>query len=131
MSRRQLYHLWDFLSRIASAVPPIAVAMYYYPVWVQRGSKPTISGSLVLVAFIASVPFLDKIRNLFRFITNASMPMLWLVGTGVAYVLMNVADQMFAICIGGLAGSAISALICLKRNQYAPQPPEVTPEKKE
>ncbi len=124
MSRRQLYHLWDFLSRIAGAVPPIAVAMYYYPIWIRSGSKPMVSGSLILVAFIASIPFLDKVKNLMHFITNASMPILWLIGTGVSYVLMNVADQMFAICIGGLVGSAISALICLKRNRYAPEKTE-------
>lgn len=125
MSRRQLYHLWDFLSRIAGAVPPIAVAMYYYPIWIRSGSKPMVSGSLILVAFIASIPFLDKVKNLMHFITNASMPVLWLIGTGVSYVLMNVADQMFAICIGGLVGSAISALICLKRNRYAEDKPTV------
>lgn len=119
MSRRQLFHLWDFISRIAGAVPPIVVAMYYYPVWIRSGSKPMISGSLVLVVFIASVPFFGKLKSLLHFLTNASMPVLWLIGAGVSYVLMNVADQMFAICIGGLVGSAVSALICLKRNQYA------------
>lgn len=118
MSKRQLYHLWDFISRIAGAIPPIAVACYYFPVWIRSGSRPVISGGLIVVALIASIPFFKKFKSAFEFITNASMPVLWAIGAVVSYVLMNISNQMFAICVGGLVGSAISALICIKRNKY-------------
>ena len=119
MSKRQLYHLWDFISRIVGAIPPVAVAMYCFPIWIQRGSRPVISGSLIVVVLIASIPFFKKFKSAFQFVLNASMPVLWTVGTVLSYILMNVSDQMFLICCGGLAGSALSAFVCLKRNQYA------------
>lgn len=119
MSRRQLYHLWDFVSRIVGAIPPVAVALYFFPVWIQSGSRPVISGMVVIIALIASIPFFRKFKSAFEFIANASMPTLWTIGAVVAYAFMNIANQLFAICIGGLAGSAISALICIQRNKYA------------
>lgn len=113
-----MYHLWDFISRIVGAIPPIAVAMYYFPIWIQSGSRPTVSGMLIVVALVASIPFFKKFKSAFEFIMNASMPVLWSVGAVISYILMNVSGQLFAICIGGLVGSALSALVCIKRNQY-------------
>ncbi len=119
MTKRQLYHLWDFVSRIVGALPPIAVACYCFPIWVRTGSKPVVSGGLVVVTLIASIPFYKKFKSMFEFVMNASMPVLWTIGAGIFYVLMNISGQMFAICIGGLVGSALSALVCMQRNRYA------------
>lgn len=121
MSRRQLYHLWDWISRIVGAIPPIAVALHYYPIWIKSGSSPTVSGTLIIVALIAAIPFFRKFKSAMNFIMNASMPVLWTLGAVVSYFLMHVSDQLFAICIGGLVGSVLSALICIIRNKYAEQ----------
>lgn len=119
MSRRQLYHLWDFISRIVSAIPPIAIAMYYFPVWVKNGSRPAISGMLLIVVLIASIPFFKKFKSFFEFISNASMPMLWTILAAINYVLMNISGELFTICCGGILGSALSSLVCIQRNKYA------------
>lgn len=118
MSNRQLYHFWDFISRIVGAIPPIAVAMYCFPIWIQSGSKPVISGTLIIVVLIASIPFFNKFKSILEFVTNASMPMLWTIGAVLSYILMNISQQMLLICCGGLFGSVLSALICIQRNKY-------------
>lgn len=127
MSDRVKYELWDILARFGAVLPPLGATLYFFPEWVQKSSGATFSGMLVVMALVLMIPFWRKIfSSLKNFtLTNASMPIFWLVFCGVFFALQHIVDRMIYIGIFGLIGSMISIVICIKRNQYRP-PTETT-----
>lgn len=114
------YEVWDILARIVSVIPPLGATVYFFPEWVKKSSSATWSGMIIVALLIMMIPMWTKMFSLAKnfTLTNASMPVFWMILCGIFYLMQSVADRMIYIGIAGLVGSLLSALVCIKRNKY-------------
>ena len=120
LSDKAKYEIWDILARIVAVIPPLGATVYFFPEWIKKSSGATWSGMIIVALLIMLIPMWTKFFSLAKdfTLTNASMPVFWLILCGIFYVMQSVADRMIYIGIFGLIGSLISAAVCIKRNQY-------------
>ena len=120
LSNKIKYELWDVLARIVSVIPPLITTVHFFPEWVKKSAGATWSGMIIIVALIIMIPLWKKLFAWAKefTLTNASMPIFWLIITGFCYLMQYIADKMICIGIAGLVGSLLSALICIRRNKY-------------
>lgn len=130
MSDKVKYEIWDILARLGAVLPPLGATLYFFPEWIQKSSGATFSGMLVVAGLVFMVPFWRKIfGSLKKFtLTNASMPIFWIVFCGVFFALQDIVYRMLYIGVAGFLGSLLSFAICIKRNQYRTRVAEVNVE---
>lgn len=133
MSNKVKYELWDIFARLGAVLPPLGATLYFFPEWVKKSSGATFSGMLVAMALVFMIPFWRKIFFLLKnfTLTNASMPVFWLLFCGMFFVLQHIVERMIYIGIFGLLGSMISIAICVKRNKYSPHGEMISNDRKD
>lgn len=121
MSNRVKYVLLDIAARLCAAVPPFLATMYFFPVWTKQSPHATLSGTVVAAFLICMVPFWKKIFDTAKnfSLTNASMPVFWLIIFGIFFALKEIVTQMIYISVWGIVGSLASAGLCALRNRYS------------
>lgn len=120
ISNKVIYEFWDVIARIVSIIPPLITTIYFFPEWVKKSASATWSGIIIVVALIIAIPLWKKVLSWLKnfTLTNASMPVFWLLVTGFCYLMQYVADKFICIGIAGLIGSLMSMGICVLRNKY-------------
>ena len=120
MSDKVKYHLLDIVARIGAVIPPLVTSLYFFPEWIRKSSGATFSGMALVVFLVLMIPMWRKVFDAIKGIrvTDASMPVFWIVFCGVLFVLRSIVDRMLYIGLAGLLGSMISAGICVARNKY-------------
>ena len=120
ISNKVKYEFWDVIARIVSIIPPLITTIYFFPEWVKKSASATWSGIIIVVALIIAIPLWKKVLSWLKnfTLTNASMPVFWLLVTGFCYLMQYVADKFICIGIAGLIGSLMSMGICVLRNKY-------------
>lgn len=124
ISNKLKYELWDVLARIVSVIPPLIATIYCFPEWVKKSATATWSGVIIFVILFLMIPMWKKIWEWGKHfsLTNASMPVFWLILTGFCYLMQYIADRMILIGVAGLVGSLLSAGVCIIRNKYKDEP---------
>ena len=133
ISNKIKYEFWDVIARIVSAIPPLITTIYFFPEWVKKSASATWSGMIIVVILVLMIPLWKKIFAWAKefTLTNASMPILWLVLTGFCYLMQYISDKVLCISIAGLVGSLLSTGICIIRNKYRDNKAEDKEDKKE
>ena len=96
------------LSVAVSVIPVVISTLSYFSLWRQRGSTALLSGTAVLLLFIASAPLFKLIR---RALASPSIPLVWLVFFLLFFTLRSIADEITVISFVGFISNSIGALI--------------------
>ena len=89
-------------------LPPFIATLTQFPIWIEDSAEATLSGLVVVLAFISFIPLLKHIRN---FIKSPSIVVLWLIGFLMLKVMQSIIDQMVIVCFVGLISNAIGMVI--------------------
>lgn len=73
---------------------PIAAACTQFPIWVQQSSEATVSGMVLLVLFIACIPFYKYIKN---YMKSPSAAVVWTVLAVVLTLMQQIISQMLIV----------------------------------
>ena len=85
---------------------PLIATLTQFPVWVEKSSEATVSGLLIIFAFLSCLPFLKQIKAFFK---SPSVWILWVVLLVLFICLRNIIDQMIVVCFFGAIANAIGA----------------------
>ena len=119
MRNKVKYELIDIGARLVAVLPPLISTLCYFPEWINKSSKATFSGMLLISFFVCMIPMWKKITGLFKTLTSTSMPVFWLIIFGVFFVVKDIIERVIYISLFGLIGSLISMGLCIWRNKYA------------
>ena len=89
-------------------LPPFIATLTQFPIWIEDSAEATLSGLVVVLAFISFIPLLKHIRN---FIKSPSIVVLWLIRFLMLKVMQSIIDQMVIVCFVGLISNAIGMVI--------------------
>lgn len=121
MRSKTKYKLYDLGARAAAVLPPAAVTLYHFPLFVKESSGATFSGMALFALFICMIPFWRKIGDVKKFLFSASTPVLWMIVIGVFYMLAEIATAVISIGVAGLGGSCASAVLVQLGNHHVAQ----------
>ena len=89
-------------------LPPFIATLAQFPIWIEHSAEATLSGLVVVLAFISFIPLLKHIKS---FIKSPSIVVLWLIGFLMLKVMQSIIDQMVVVCFVGLISNAIGMII--------------------
>ena len=70
---------------------PLIVTLTQFPVWIEKSAEATVSGVVLLLAFVSCVPFLKQVKG---FMKSPSVPIVWLVIFVMLTLLNNIINQV-------------------------------------
>ena len=85
-------------------VTPLIATLTQFPVWVEKSSKATVSGLVLVFAFLSCLPFIKQIKEYFK---SPSIVIVWSVGLVLLVCLNNIINEMIVVCFAGLVSNAI------------------------
>jgi len=93
---------------VVDVMPMLIATATQFPVWVMRGSGPTVSGLFVMFALISAVPLIKKIKEMLK------SPSIWVVLTILAafmICLRRIIDEMIIVLVIGAAANFLGAVL--------------------
>ena len=87
---------------------PLIATLTQFPVWIEQSAEATVSGVVLLLAFLSCVPFFKQIKG---FLKSPSAPIMWLIIFVMLTLLDNIIDQMIVVCFVGTISNAIGTFI--------------------
>jgi chromate transport protein ChrA len=115
VSNSAKYGLLHLIALLACILPPAAITVYYFPLWVERGGGASVSGATVFLLLICGIPLIKSIKEYFK---SPSTKMLWFVGLIMFWLLKSIIDEMVVICFAGFIGNCIGTLFFKWRDKY-------------
>jgi hypothetical protein len=105
---------------------PLIATFTQFPIWVEKSSEATVSGLLLLFAFLSCLPFLKQIKE---YMKSPSVVVVWVVLLVLLSCLRNIIDQMIVVCFFGAIANALGAglykignVICAKEDTRVDAP---------
>jgi hypothetical protein len=89
-------------------VAPLVATLSQFPVWIENSAEATVSGVVLILAFLCCIPFLKHIT---AFMKSPSIPIVWMVIFVLLTLLNNIIDQMIVVCFVGLISNTSGTLI--------------------
>ena len=89
-------------------IAPLVATLTQFPVWIEHSAGATVSGVVLILAFLCSIPFFKQIT---AFLKSPSVPILWLATFTLLALLNNIIDQMIVVCFVGAISNAIGTFI--------------------
>lgn len=77
---------------------PFAATLSQFPVWIEKSSEATVSGTFLVFAFLSALPFIKQIIAYFK------SPAVWAVWVALLVCLVmlrNIIDEMIFVCLFG------------------------------
>lgn len=108
MSNKLKGRLIKAVALVFDILPPFIATLTQFPIWIEDSAEATLSGLVVVLAFISFIPLLKHIKN---FIKSPSIVVLWLIGFLMLKVMQSIIDQMVIVCFVGLISNAIGMVI--------------------
>ena len=108
MKQSRLYIILNALGILLSVLPPLIATLSYFPLWRTRGAGAVISGGVLVLLLLASVPLLRIISARLK---SPSAPIMWLFIFLFFSVMAEIADELTVISFFGLLGNALGALL--------------------
>ena len=93
---------------VVDIVPPLVATLTQFPVWVEHSSEATISGIVLLLAFICCLPFIKQIIAYFK---SPSIPVVWAIIYIALVMLQSIINQMVIVSFIGLIANVIGAAL--------------------
>lgn len=103
--KANILHIFGLLLCIA---PPFVTVLRCFPVWVERSSAATISGTVLVLLIVCCIPFY---KSLLSYIRSAATPVLWLLLFVFCYAFSAIADELTLISFVGMASNLVGAVL--------------------
>jgi len=88
---------------------PVTVILFYFPLFIDRGSTQTVAASAVILLLIAVIPFFKHIKRLFKK-TPASW-VIWSVLLGLFLIINSIIHQLIIVCWWGAGSNILGGLV--------------------
>ena len=111
-------------STLLCVATPIAAACTQFPIWVQQSDEATISGLVLIVLFIACIPFYKYIKN---YMKSPSAAVVWTALAVVLTLMQQIISQMLIVTYVA-AGANIVGTGMYKIGDYLKARPDKTVE---
>ncbi len=99
--------VFQALGVLFSIVPASVATLLYFPIWMERGAKETVSGLCAFLLILSALPLLRFLKGK---IGTPSLPLMW----GVIYVLVrclsSIIHQVCVISFVGLLSNLVGHL---------------------
>ena len=89
-------------------VPPALATVFYFPVWVDKGSGYALAGGGVLLLVIFALPLFRRLSLIFA---KATPYVLWLSIFLIFFGLSKIASEMAVISFAGFIGNLLGAFV--------------------
>lgn len=117
----------DWSATVLEVGVPLVVTATQFPIWVDRSPEATISGTFILFAFLACIPFISRIKDFFK---SPSAPIMWFLILMASIVVRNVADEVVVIAFFGTISNFVGSGLHKLAKLFLPLKPELLDEKK-
>ena len=97
-------------------VPPAAVTMAYFPLWVQKSATSTLSGLSMILILVSIIPLFKLIKDHLK---TPSAPILWGIICISAVMFRSIIDQIVVIAFVGTISSIAGFFIFKARDRIA------------
>ena len=108
MTYRQKGRVLQGFALGVDVLPALIATLTQFPVWIDHSAEATVSGIVLLFAFLSCIPLMKQIK---AFIKSPSVPIMWCVIYLGLVLLRNIIDQMIVVCFVGLISNAVGTLI--------------------
>lgn len=116
MSDRTKHVLLTISALIVSILPPLAAAIYFFPLWIERSAGATLSGTICVLGLLALVPLGKYIVRLMR---SPSAPMVWGAFTVVMFIAKEIPEELFVVGVIGTVANVIGMALFKLGRMYA------------
>ena len=89
-------------------LPPALATLYYFPLWRCRGGLALLSGGVVLLLIISTIPLMKLIAEKIR---SAASYVMWSFILVTFLFLSEIADEMTVISFFGAVGNLLGAIL--------------------
>jgi hypothetical protein len=100
-------------------IAPLVATLTQFPVWIEHSAGATVSGVVLILAFLCIIPFFKQIT---AFLKSPSVPILWLATFTLLTLLNNIIDQMIVVCFVGAISNTIGTFIYKIGDKLDPKP---------
>lgn len=104
-----------FLALLISVGAPLTAVLLYFPVWKRGGAASLVSGFMLFLFILVSVPLFKFMGERLR---SAAAPIMWLFVFIVFFSLSRIADEMTVISLIGFISNLIAALLFRVAERY-------------
>jgi hypothetical protein len=92
----------------ACVLPPLAVTLYYFPLWIASSARCTMSGISLVFLIVSAGPIFKALSDRMK---TPSSPVPWGIIAVLAYALQAIISQIFTISIVGFVASLAGSLV--------------------
>ena len=96
-------------------IPPLVTVLLCFPLWVERSSASTISGTALVLLILCCIPFY---KSVLAYIRSAATPVLWLLVFAFCYAFNSIADELTLISFVGMISNLAGAVLYKIEKRY-------------
>ncbi len=115
MTNGTKYLILHIVALIACVLPPAALTIYYFPLWVEKGGGASVSGAAVFLLLLCGIPLFRSVREFFK---SPSARLQWFLGLLIFWLHKPIVDEMVVICFAGFIGNCVGTLFFKWRDKY-------------
>lgn len=97
---------------------PIAATLSFFPLWVDKGSAATVSGTAVIFILLSVIPIVKYSKQIFKSIYSSVL--IWIILLGLFIVLENIISQMIIVCEVAVVSNIIATILFVLAKKYKP-----------
>lgn len=96
------------IALVLCIAPPMTVTLSYFPLWVEKSTAATLSGSALVLMLLCLVPLM---RQIARGIKTPAMWMIWLFLFLLFFALRAIVDELVVITFVGFVSNGVGAVL--------------------
>lgn len=116
MTDRHKYLILSAFALLTCTVPSIVATVYFFPLWVSKGSETTVSGLSVLLLLLCIIPFVRTIKEALK---SPDAKTVWFILLLLFWLIRTIVDEMVVICGVGFLSNVLGSLLYAWRNKYS------------
>ena len=95
-----------FIGLAICILPVLSAIILYFPIWRERGSAEALSGFVLLLIFMALIPFFSTVKELLR---SPAAYTMWFIVFLTFLLVSKIADEMTVISFVGFISNLIGS----------------------
>lgn len=117
---KKKYIVLQILGWLLCVGVPVTVILFYFPLFINRGSTETVAATAVILLLIAAIPCFKYIKRLFKR-TPASW-VVWAVLFGMFLALETIIHELVVVCAWGAGSNILGGIMFKAGKKYRSLP---------